>query len=65
MEIVLGIDNIIFIAIICGYIRIVKNKSRARIIGLLLALVSGLDCCLPFRGLQEWLIRYFILEVLG
>ncbi|HRB26693.1 MAG TPA: TerC family protein, partial [Bacteroidia bacterium] len=39
MEIVLGIDNIIFIAIICGYIPDRKEQSRARIIGLLLALV--------------------------
>ncbi len=39
MEIVLGIDNIIFIAIICGYIPGKKNQSRARFIGLALALV--------------------------
>jgi len=39
MEIVLGIDNIIFIAIICGYIEGKKNQGRARFIGLTLALV--------------------------
>jgi predicted tellurium resistance membrane protein TerC len=39
MEIVLGIDNIIFIAIICGYIQGKKNQARARFIGLSLALV--------------------------
>lgn len=38
MEIVLGIDNIIFIAIICGYIPGKKNQQRARFIGLGLAL---------------------------
>ena len=39
MEIVLGIDNIIFIAIICGYIPGKKEQARARFIGLTLALV--------------------------
>ncbi|MFN8698452.1 MAG: TerC family protein [Flavobacteriales bacterium] len=39
MEIVLGIDNIIFIAIICGYIPGKKNQGRARFIGLMLALL--------------------------
>jgi predicted tellurium resistance membrane protein TerC len=39
MEIVLGIDNIIFIAIICGYISSKKEQARARFIGLSMALV--------------------------
>ena len=39
MEIVLGIDNIIFIAIICGYIASKKDQKRARFVGLSLALV--------------------------
>jgi predicted tellurium resistance membrane protein TerC len=39
MEIVLGIDNIIFIAIICGQIADKKEAARARYIGLTLALV--------------------------
>jgi predicted tellurium resistance membrane protein TerC len=39
MEIVLGIDNIIFIAIICGYIPNKKDQARARFIGLAMALV--------------------------
>lgn len=38
LEIVLGIDNIIFIAIICGYIPNKKEQRRARFIGLMLAL---------------------------
>ncbi|HNQ12093.1 MAG TPA: TerC family protein [Bacteroidia bacterium] len=38
LEIVLGIDNIIFIAIICGYLP-VEQQRKARVIGLLLALV--------------------------
>ena len=38
LEIVLGIDNIIFIAIICSYLPIV-DQSKARTIGLMLAMV--------------------------
>lgn len=38
LEIVLGIDNIIFIAIICGYLP-VEQQRKARVIGLALALV--------------------------
>jgi predicted tellurium resistance membrane protein TerC len=40
MEIVLGIDNIIFIAIICGYLPDKQQKQRARIIGLTMALAA-------------------------
>jgi len=39
MEIVLGIDNIIFIALLCGYIPKRADQRRARTIGLSLALV--------------------------
>lgn len=39
LEIVLGIDNIIFIAIICSYIHNKKEQKRARFLGLSLALV--------------------------
>lgn len=39
LEIVLGIDNIIFIAIICGYVTNKKEQQRARVIGLTMALV--------------------------
>ena len=39
LEIVLGIDNIIFIAIICGNIPNKNHRKQARFIGLLLALV--------------------------
>jgi len=39
LEIVLGIDNIIFIAIICGYIPNKKEQKKARFIGLMLAMV--------------------------
>lgn len=39
LEIVLGIDNIIFIAIICGYIPHREQQRKARIVGLTLALL--------------------------
>ena len=39
LEIVLGVDNIIFIAIICGYIPNKKQRKNARTIGLALALI--------------------------
>ncbi len=39
MEIVLGIDNIIFIAILCGFIPDKADQRRARTIGLTLAMV--------------------------
>ncbi|MFM7815023.1 MAG: TerC family protein, partial [Flavobacteriales bacterium] len=39
LEIVLGVDNIIFIAIICGYIPNKKQRKNARTIGLALALL--------------------------
>ncbi len=40
LEIILGIDNIIFIAIICGYLPQKKSQQRARFIGLAMALVA-------------------------
>ncbi len=39
LEIVLGVDNIIFIAILCGRIPDRSEQQRARVIGLVLALV--------------------------
>jgi len=38
LEIILGIDNIIFIAILCGYLP-KKDQQRARVIGLSMALI--------------------------
>ena len=44
MEIVLGIDNIIFIAIVAD--KLPKSEQpKARRIGLMFALVEGLSCC--------------------
>ena len=39
MEIVLGIDNIIFIAILCGFLPNKEEQRKARLIGLSLALI--------------------------
>jgi predicted tellurium resistance membrane protein TerC len=39
LEVILGVDNIIFIAIICGYIPNKKQRKNARTIGLALALI--------------------------
>jgi len=39
MEIVLGIDNIIFIAILCGFLSGKQQQRKARTIGLTLALI--------------------------
>jgi predicted tellurium resistance membrane protein TerC len=39
LEIVLGVDNIIFIAIICGYLPHKNDQQKARVIGLSLALI--------------------------
>ncbi|CAN5784582.1 TerC family protein [soil metagenome] len=56
LEIVLGIDNIIFISIIAGKVKDTKDRKRARTIGLLLAL--GIRIALLFGitwiiGLKE------------
>ena len=42
MEIVLGIDNVIFIAIVAGRLP-AEQQARARRIGLLVALLTRLD----------------------
>jgi predicted tellurium resistance membrane protein TerC len=53
MEIVLGIDNIIFIAIICGYVADKKEQKTARTVGLMLALIIRI--CLLFT--ISWIAR--------
>ncbi len=53
MEIVLGIDNIIFIAIICGYVSNKKDQKTARTLGLMMALVIRI--CLLFT--ISWIAR--------
>lgn len=52
LEIVLGIDNIIFIAILCSYLPL-KEQARARTIGLMLAMVFRIILLLGI----SWLVR--------
>jgi len=53
MEIVLGIDNIIFIAILCGFLPKKADQKRARTIGLTLALVIRILLLFTI----SWIIR--------
>ncbi len=67
LEIVLGIDNIIFISIVVGRVEQAKQNS-ARLIGLGLAMVSRL--CLLFSltwvmGLTDSLFTVFSMEISG
>lgn len=62
LEIVLGIDNVIFISIIAGKVEDAKERKRARAIGLLLALAMriGLLFGITFIiGLKEDLFTLF------
>src|SRR6188768_2431536 len=52
LEIVLGIDNIIFIAILCGYLP-KSEQQRARVLGLSMALIMRV---LLLMGIS-WLAR--------
>ena len=49
LEIVLGIDNIIFISILAGKLP-PEQRDRARVMGLGAALISRLPCCWRCRG---------------
>jgi predicted tellurium resistance membrane protein TerC len=62
LEIVLGIDNVIFISIIAGKVQDAKDRKRARAVGLLLALAMriGLLFGITFIiGLKEDLFTIF------
>jgi predicted tellurium resistance membrane protein TerC len=70
LEIVLGIDNIIFISIIAGKIRDHKDRKKARMVGLLLALVMRVGLLFaitwiigmtkPLFTLGEWMTQAFL-----
>jgi predicted tellurium resistance membrane protein TerC len=67
LEIILGIDNIIFIAIICGYLPAV-NQQRARVIGLMLAMVFRIILLMSISWLThltEPLVNWGLLQPSG
>jgi predicted tellurium resistance membrane protein TerC len=62
LEIVLGIDNIIFISIIAGKVKDKKDRKRARTIGLLLALMMRIGLLFGITwiiGLKDDLFTLF------
>ncbi|TWW08622.1 hypothetical protein E3A20_22510 [Planctomyces bekefii] len=67
LELVLGIDNVIFIAILCGRLP-ERDRDRARRLGLGLAVVSRILLVLAIgwvMGLKEPLFRLIGREVTG
>lgn len=64
LEIILGIDNIIFIAIICGYLPR-ENQKRARTIGLMLAMVFRILLLLGISWLVQLVQPLFCIGSLG
>ncbi len=64
LEIVLGIDNIIFIAIICSYLPI-ADQSKARTIGLMLAMVFRILLLLGISWLVHLVDPLFFIGELG
>ncbi len=64
LEIVLGIDNIIFIAIICSYLPS-ADQSRARTIGLMLAMVFRILLLLGISWLVHLVDPLFFIGSLG
>lgn len=58
LEIILGIDNIIFIAIICSYLP-KKDQQRSRTIGLMLAMVFRILLLLGISYLVRMVIPLF------
>lgn len=67
LELVLGIDNVIFIAILCGRLP-EKERDKARTLGLLLAVVSRILLVLAIgwvMTLTKGLFRVFEHEVTG
>ncbi len=64
LEIVLGIDNIIFIAIICSYLPI-ADQSKSRTIGLMLAMVFRILLLLGISWLVHLVDPLFFIGELG
>jgi predicted tellurium resistance membrane protein TerC len=64
LEIILGIDNIIFIAIICGYLP-KKDQQRSRAIGLMLAMVFRILLLLGISWLVHLVNPLFFIGSFG
>lgn len=60
LEIVLGIDNIIFIAIICGYLP-ARDQQQARVFGLMLAMVFRIALLMSISWLTHLTQPLFVL----
>lgn len=65
LEIVLGIDNIIFIAIICGFIPDKKDQHKARVIGLLLALIMRIILLMTISWIARLVFPLFHIADFG
>ncbi len=64
LEIILGIDNIIFIAIICGYLP-KEDQKRSRTIGLMLAMLFRILLLLGISWLVHLVEPLFYVGTLG
>ena len=60
LEIVLGIDNIIFIAILCGKLP-ANQRDKARIIGLGFAMVTRVLLLLSLFWIMKLTMLFFVL----
>lgn len=65
LEIVLGVDNIIFIAIICGYLPHKNEQKRARAIGLSLALIIRIILLMTISWIAHWIKPLFYVGDFG
>src|SRR5258706_2081867 len=65
LEIVLGVDNIIFIAIICGYLPHKKDQKKARAIGLSLALIIRILLLMTISWIARLTTPLFFIQDFG
>ncbi len=65
MEIVLGIDNIIFIAILCGFLPKKEDQKKARTIGLTLALAMRVVLLFTISWIIKLVNPLFFIEDFG
>jgi predicted tellurium resistance membrane protein TerC len=65
LELVLGIDNIIFIAILCGYLPTKDQQKRARFIGLMMAMVVRIILLLTISWIAQLVHPLFMIGDFG